>query len=79
VRGQPVDIAPFEAGVRQGAGGRLVVELERGLLAGAPDVGERGADDRDASRQRSFQSMRFPDSNSFWPSAIESWSVPIAT
>ena len=60
----------------------LVVQLERGLGVDAADVRQRGADDCDflrARHQRSFHSTRLPDANSFWPSAIDSWFVPIAT
>ena len=78
---KPVDVGLGQPGVVERALGALVVELERGLGVDAPAVGQRRTHDRHSSRHsyRSLQSMRFPDSNVFCPSAIESGFVPIAT
>ena len=79
---EAVDVVLGEAGVGDRARRGLVVQLVRRLRVDPPDVGERRADDRDSlrpSRHRSFHSTRLPDAKSCWPSAIESWLVPIAT
>ena len=81
-RTEAVDVGLREARVGEGACRGLVVQLERRLRVDATDVGQRGADDRDLLRprhQRSFHSTRLPEANIFWPSAMESWLVPIAT
>ena len=82
-RAEAVDVVLGEAGVGDRARRGLVVQLERGLRVDPPAVGERGADDCDSRRFRahylSFHSTRLPDAKNFWPSAMESWLVPIAT
>ena len=74
--GKPIDVALLEAGVGERAARGLVVELERRLVVDAAAIRQRGPDDRDApahsARYLERQSMRVPDSNSFWPSAMES-------
>ena len=80
---EAVDVVLGEAGVGDRARRGLVVQLVRRLGVDPPDVGERRADERDPlrslHRHRSFHSTRLPEAKSCWPSAIESWLVPIAT
>ena len=82
-RAEAVDVGLREPGVGDRTRRGLVVQFERRLRVDPPDVRERRADRaRLAScrhRYLSFHSTRLPDENSCWPSAIESWFVPIAT